>query len=286
VSVAIADEHGHWWGGSAFDRGAETPLSASLTNAGAHSTNWSYALALPADGRYTVHVLAADAAGNTGAPLSSTFTVDTTPPPAPSILAGPETTTTLKSASFSFADGESGVAFECRRDAAKFKRCTSPLTYPSNSVHAHEFQVRAKDGAGNLSPVAAYRWTVVKTAKGMTGKPFTVTGNAAGALAPGVTQPLLITIHNPNTVPITVTALGAEVRAASSNPGCDGQANLAVTQSDISATNSVSIPAGGQLTLPSGTAHAPQVLMRDLSTNQDACKNASFTFTYSGSAHS
>jgi hypothetical protein len=286
VSVSISDGAGHWWGGSAFNRSAEALQAARLSNPGAHSTNWTYALALPVDGHYTVHVLATDGAGNTSPVQSSSFTVDTTPPPVASIVSGPETTTTARSASFSFTDPESGVTFECSRDQARFKRCTSPLTYPSNSIRAHEFQVRAKDGAGNLSPLASYKWTVVKQSKETTGKPFTVTGNAAGGLAPGVSQPLLVTIHNPNTVPITVTALGVEVRAATGNAGCDGPTNVVVTQSDISPTNTVSVPAGGQLTLPGGTVHAPQVLMKDLPTNQDACKNASFTFNYSGSAHS
>jgi hypothetical protein len=95
-----------------------------------------------------------------------------------------------------------------------------------------------------------------------------------------------VTIHNPNTVPIVVTALGVEVASASSNAGCDGLSNLSVTPSDISATNTVTVPAGGQLTLPNGNVHAPQVLMKDLPTNQDACKNAAFKFIYSGSAHS
>jgi hypothetical protein len=286
VSVSISDGAGHWWGGSAFNRSSETFQNAQLSNHGARSVTWSYAMGLPADGRYTVHTIATDGAGNKSATQSSTFTVDTTAPPAPSISSGPEATTTARSASFSFADQEPGATLECSRDNAKFKRCTSPLTYPSNAIRAHQFQVRAKDGAGNISSSATYRWTVVKQSKETSGKPFTVTGNAGGGLAPGVSQPLLVTIHNPNTVPITVTSLVAEVRAATSNSACDGPTNVAITQSDISATNTVLVPAGGQLTLPNGTVHAPQVLMRDLATNQDACKNATFTFNYSGSAHS
>jgi hypothetical protein len=59
-----------------------------------------------------------------------------------------------------------------------------------------------------------------------------------------------------------------------------------LTQANISAANVVAIPASGHVTLPSGPASAPQVLMKDLPVNQDACKGATFTFTYSGSAHS
>jgi hypothetical protein len=284
VVVSIGDEHGMWWGGSAFDRSTETYLPATLTSSGVKST-WKYELPMPHDGHYTVHLRATDGAGNTtGTAVSSTFAVDTTSPPDPSIVSGPEATTTSKSATFAFTDTEGGASFECRRDNAKFKHCTSPLTYPSNSKATHVFQLRAKDGAGNLSHVVSYQWTVVKTITA--GKPFTVTGNAGGPLAPGVSQALLVTIHNPNSVPITVTSLGVEVAAASSNAGCEGPANIAITQSDISPTNAVTVPAGGELALPGTSAHAPRILMRDLATNQDACKNASFTFTYSGSAHS
>jgi hypothetical protein len=47
------------------------------------------------------------------------------------------------------------------------------------------------------------------------------------------------------------------------------------------------VPAkGGKVTLPTGTVSAPQVLMKNLPTNQDACQGASFTFTYGGNGHS
>jgi hypothetical protein len=288
VVLSIEDDTGRWWSGSAFDQNAESFHAAHLTAKG-KSSDWSYELPEPADGRYTIHVRAADAAGNETAPsaqLASSLELDTTPPPAPAIVLGPERTTTAKSASFSFHDEEAGARFECRRDRARFKHCTSPLSYPSNSKSAHTFQVRARDAAGNLSPVASWSWTVVKIVKTKGGKPFTVTGTASGPLAPGASSPLLVTIHNPNTVAITVTSLAVEVADASSKPGCDGGANIAVTQSNVSPSEPVSVPAGGQVTLPSGAVHAPVVLMRDLSTNQDACKNASFTFLYSGSAHS
>jgi hypothetical protein len=59
-----------------------------------------------------------------------------------------------------------------------------------------------------------------------------------------------------------------------------------LTQSNVSTANPLAIPANGHVALPSGAVSAPQVLMKDLPVNQDACKGASFTFTYSGSAHS
>jgi hypothetical protein len=289
VAISIQRDGSRWWGGSSFDQSAESFRSATLDSPGRDSTHWSYSLRLPADGAYTIHVRAVDEAGNktsTAAQTGSHFTVDTTPPPTPAIIAHPQATTTVKSASFGFSDSEHGVTLLCRRDGGRFERCTSPTTYGSLGLGSHSFQVQARDGAGNTSASASYSWTIVKEVKEAAGKPFTVTGNASGPLAPGLTRSLAITLTNPNSVTITVTALSASIAAGSSKAGCDGPSNLQLTQSNISEANAVAIAANGHVTLPSGTVSAPQVLMKDLPVNQDACKGASFTFTYSGSAHS
>jgi hypothetical protein len=73
------------------------------------------------------------------------------------------------------------------------------------------------------------------------------------------------------------------VRAGSSQAGCDGPTNVYVTQSNtIAGSVSIVVPAHGSVTLPAQGATAPRVTMRDLAVNQDACKNAVFTFSYSG----
>lgn len=289
VTISIQRDGGHWWGGSAFDQTGESFRTATLDSRGRDSIRWGYSLPLPADGTYTIHVRATDGAGNTTSPAAQTishFAIDTTPPPVPAIGTHPLTPTTAKSASFSFSDSEPGVTLLCRRDGTRFERCTSPTSYGSLSLGTHTFQVQARDAVGNTSAAATYSWTIVKEVTEAAGKPFTVAGNASGPLAPGVTRSLAITLSNPNGVAITVTALSASVAAGSSNAGCDGPTNLQLTQSNISEANPLAIPANGHVTLPSGAVTAPQVLMKDLPVNQDACKGASFTFIYSGSAHS
>jgi hypothetical protein len=287
VQLSIQRNGSGWWGGGAFDQPSES-FQTALTSSERDSTRWSYALHLPADGVYTIHVRATDDAGNTTSPAShasARFTIDTTPPPAPAIVSEPDATTTARSATFVFADAEHGARLLCRRDGARFNWCSSPQSYSSLSLGSHRFEVEAIDAVGNTSSPAGYSWTIAKTVE-TSGKPFTVTGNASGPLAPGVSRALAITVANTNNVPIEVTALTVGVAAGSSNAACDGPANLALTQSNVSATNPLTIAANGQVALPSGAVSAPAVLMRDLPTNQDACKNASFTFTYSGSAHS
>jgi hypothetical protein len=287
VSVSIRQGSGKWWGGSAFDRTSETFQPASVTS-GRGRTAWSYPMALPADGTYTVHVRALDEAGNTtaeGSQAAASFTIDTLAPPAPTISSGPDTQTVQKSATFAFGDSEPGVTFLCSRDRARAKACKSPIVYPSNGRGEHTFVVQAKDGAGNVSGTTTYKWSVVKKLE-ESGKPFSVAGSATGPLAPGFSSPLALTVTNPNNVAITVTDLKVSVATASSKAGCEGPANLALTQSNISAANPLVVPANGHASVPSGAVSAASVLMKDLSTNQDACKNASFTFNYSGSAHS
>ncbi len=44
---------------------------------------------------------------------------------------------------------------------------------------------------------------------------------------------------------------------------------------------SVVVPAGGSVLLPAQGATAPVVTMLDLGTNQDDCKGATLSFTYS-----
>jgi hypothetical protein len=139
--------------------------------------------------------------------------------------------------------------------------------------------VEARDSAGNTSPATSYSWKVIKG--------FAIEGNVAGLLYPGVSQPLHLTITNPNSKAIVITSLTVSVKAGSSKAGCDGPTNTQVTQSNVSASNTFTVPAkNGKVTLPTGTVSAPQVLMKNLPTNQDACQGASFTFTYAGNAHS
>jgi DNA-binding transcriptional regulator of glucitol operon len=281
VAISIRQGAGQWWGGSSFNKASETFNAASVESPGANATGWSYPFSLPPDGNYTVHVRATDEAGNVTPAASqaeASFTIQSSTPPAPTITSGPEEETAAKSATFSFSDSAPGVTFLCGRDERVFTACTSPKTYEPIAQGEHTFYVEAKNAAGIVSPASTYRWTVVKG--------FVITGNLVGALAPGVSQPLALTIENPNGKKMQLSSLTVTVNPGSTKSGCDGPANLQVTQSNASETNTLTVPAKGRATVPSGTVTAPQVLMKDLSTNQDACKGATFTFTYSGTGHS
>jgi hypothetical protein len=281
VVVSIQQGSGLWWGGSSFNKTSETFNAATLESPGTGSTGWTYPLSAPADGSYTIHVRATDEAGNVipaASQVVATFAIQSETPPAPTITSGPEEETAAKTATFTFTDAAPNVSFLCAKDEHVFTPCTSPKLYERVAQGEHTVYVEAKNAAGVLSAATEYSWTVVKG--------FVISGNLAGALAPGVSQPLPLTIENPNGKKLFLTNLKVTVEPGSTKPGCDGPTNLQVTQSNASESNTLAVPAKGKVSVPSGTVTAPQVLMKNLATNQDACKGATFTFTYSGNGHS
>jgi hypothetical protein len=111
-------------------------------------------------GSHTFTVRAKDAAGNTGPASSYMWSIDLTPPPAPSITAFPPNPTNVKNGSFSFSDTESPVTFQCKLDAGAYAPCTSPKTTGDQPDGSHTFSVQAIDAAGNPSTPSSYTWTI------------------------------------------------------------------------------------------------------------------------------
>ena len=114
------------------------------------------------DGTHQFRVRATDAAGNVDAtPATASWRVDTLPPETTISGPAPPATTASTSASFSFAAGESGSTFECSLDGAAFVACSSPRQYTGLAHGAHQFQVRARDAAGNVDGTPAQPgWTI------------------------------------------------------------------------------------------------------------------------------
>jgi hypothetical protein len=107
-------------------------------------------------GSHTFQVRALGTAG-TGAPASRTWTIDLTPPVAPTITSGPAASpawTTTTSVSFTFT-GEGGATFQCKLDSGSFAACSPPKPYSGLSQGSHTFQVKQTDTAGNTGPAAS-----------------------------------------------------------------------------------------------------------------------------------
>jgi hypothetical protein len=116
------------------------------------------------EGSHNFSVEAQDAAGNLSGAKSFSWTIDTTPPPAPAITSTPTNPTRQSRATFSFEDTETGVSFWCSLDVGVSHRCASLKTYTALQQGSHTFSVQAKDVAGNQSGASSFTWTVDTTA--------------------------------------------------------------------------------------------------------------------------
>jgi HYR domain/NHL repeat len=144
------------------DADASVSFSCSLDGVTASCTNAASYSALSAT-MHTFIVIAADAAGNVSAPTTFTWTVDTTPPPVPSIDSHPTNPSATANAAFAFSDAEAGVRLSCQLDGVSVA-CTSPIIYPGLADGGHTFSVFATDGAGNSSAPNTFAWTIGTTA--------------------------------------------------------------------------------------------------------------------------
>jgi hypothetical protein len=85
--------------------------------------------------------------------------------PDTTITKGPKDKTRKKTASFEFTSSEPNSTFECKLDNGLFQPCASPHTVKVKKGK-HNFQVRAKDPAGNVDATPATdAWKVKKKRK-------------------------------------------------------------------------------------------------------------------------
>jgi len=151
--------------------------------------------------------------------------------------------------------------------------------YPETKAGSR--QSIAIDAAGNISAGTFYSFKYEKKLP-TSGVPFTIQGSVSG-LSIGVWKPITVTISNPNSVTIFVSALTVAVSTNSGSGGCD-LSNFELQQSNVSTSLTVAVPADvDNFPLPAGV-NAPQLLLKNLPVNQDECKGKSFTLTYSGTA--
>ena len=266
------------------------------------------------NGRHTFRVNARNSSGQASKPASYGWIVDTgtsegqlgfpgggskpqpspagggspASPPAPVITEAPDNPTSATDAEIEYRDSQQGVGFLCSLDGSAFAACPDfehdgDADYSGLDVGTHTFQVVAVDRSGHRSAPATYTWTIV--VKGS----FAISGNISGSFAPGVTQPLDLSFTNPfgfdlKILSVTITVQHATTKSGQANPSCDGPTNMVVTQGF---TGPVTVPGHTTMSLQAlGVPQAqwPHVQMPDLSTNQDACKSTTFTYSYTGTA--
>jgi hypothetical protein len=95
------------------------------------------------------------------ADTSVTATFEDVTGPVTTITAGPRGSVTKRRARFAFRADENPATFRCRLDGTVWRTCTSPTLYTKLRLGRHRFEVRAKDAAGNVGPIAVRRWRIV-----------------------------------------------------------------------------------------------------------------------------
>lgn len=115
------------------------------------------------DGPHAVAVKIVDAAGNESPVLEHGWTVDTAPPPAPTVLSGPTGSVTSPAAAFSISIAPA-ASLECSLDGAPFGPCPTTLELSGLALGEHVLRLRQTDEAGNVSPVVEHRWSIVPVA--------------------------------------------------------------------------------------------------------------------------
>ena len=199
--------------------------------------------------------------------------VDSVAPPAPVLTTRPSDPTPAATNDFVWTCAESGATAECSLENGAWVTCTSPFRWVINAGNygQHEFIVRSRDAAGNASTSTQYTF---KYEKGLpdSGVPFQITGSVS-ALQIGLWQDVAVTVTDPNSVHIYVSALRSAPPANSTPAGCTTAQNLEVQPPNISATNTLVVPANGTVMLPAQGVAAPRLRLLDLPTvNQDVCK--------------
>jgi len=166
---------------------------------------------------------------------------------------------------------------------------TLQIATPANTASG-SFTLYLVGYGQNLSGTTQYAYSSVGLVISASGKPFTIAGNLADPLAPGISRPLNLTLTNPNNKPLSVTNLTVTVKtvtrtayAVSHNQPCT-TGDYAVAQ--YSGPYPLTVPANGSASLASlgiSTSARPKVSMLNTALNQDGCKGATLALAFSGS---
>jgi len=201
-------------------------------------------------------------------------------PPAPVITGHPVDPSPSTTATFRYTDAKAVVGFRCALDKSTLAACArTGRSFTHLAYGSHCFHVVAVGTAAAQSKATTFCWHVVVTTH------LGIGGVSTNLLAPGVTLPVNLKFSNPyafklKIIGVTVTVQSTTTKGGRANPACDGRTNLKVVRAF---RGSVTVPAHASRTLADlgvPAASWPLVQMPDLSTNQDACKGATFAFSY------
>ncbi|HET7311765.1 MAG TPA: hypothetical protein VFJ17_10625 [Mycobacteriales bacterium] len=204
------------------------------------------------DGAHTLYVEEVST-GVSSLPATWNWTLDSSPPPAPTFTAKPDAFSNATGALFNFSDTEPNVSFVCQLDAQTPFACATPANVTQLGEGSHTFTVTATDAAGNTGPgsVASYSWTVDLTAPAMP----TVTG----ADPSGTTATLAVSDSDADVVGYRCTldsSLPASCTSAPSFSDLSGGSHTILVQAVDHAGN-VGLPQPFTWTVDPGAPNAP-----------------------------
>lgn len=131
------------------------------------------------DAAHSLRVWAVGPLSGAGPVDSWEWSIDTATPQV-EITAGPRGRSASSTATFQFGSNDPEATFECRLEGVQFAACTSPRTLNFIPDGPQRFEVRARDGAGNVSAARGWNWTVDTI-----GPQVTLTGVPADGSRPG-----------------------------------------------------------------------------------------------------
>jgi alpha-tubulin suppressor-like RCC1 family protein len=142
-------------------------------------------------GSHTFSVRATDDVGNTGDPVSYSWSIDLTAPVV-AIDSQPPDFTRSTSASFTYSADDPDAVFECSLDGAGFSSCPATgIDYESLADGSHTFRIRAIDVVGNVGEPASFTWTVETSAPvaSIQTQPEALTNSTTAAFTYGSSAP-------------------------------------------------------------------------------------------------
>lgn len=115
---------------------------------------------------HTFRARGTNSTGTVSSPVQYMWTVDNVAPTAPNVTASVMAVSNVRTANLSFvATDQSGVtSYQCSANNAAFANCTSPVNLANLVDGVYNYRFRANDGAGNVSGISSFSWTVDATA--------------------------------------------------------------------------------------------------------------------------
>jgi hypothetical protein len=227
-------------------------------------------------------------------PLSSALTV-TAAPSSVSMSPGSTAVYTVALTRTNLTNPVTFSVFSGLPSGATATYSPNPTTGNSSSLQVATTASTA-DGTYTLNLVASgtdsagttrYAYASVQLVITTSGKPFTISGDVSGLLAPGVSRSLDLTLNNPNKKSLSITNLTVTVQSVTRATGVSGPCTTADYQvTQYSGPYPLTVAGNGTASLSSlgaASQYWPKVKMLDTATNQDGCKGASLTLAYSGS---